>query len=356
MTLALGLQYGALVLYPATHDGNPERSFVYGLTLLGLAAAFVVELVFARFRPRWGQVKRINVHIAGGIALVGAAAELVGYSVGLGVYGSATVSSASSGSHFGALLTPFQTWPIIGLVLAIYSWRNQPRDHKWVLAYTAVTVLVTLAIAILSAATGPLYSLLLVLGVAAALGGMFRAWWLILFIILLTLAWPTLYTIRNQARAKTGAVSFAYATAAGAQTRLDFDQLMAQAPLAKSAGVSIPGIPSWGLVIRSGLVPRALDRNRPDLNTGTQINVALTGSSGSVDYLHHLRGTLVPLRLRRLRRGHHGHHRRGCAARPPSGAAGLRSLRRAGLHDAGGRGGVPRRCRRHAAVQGLGQS
>ncbi|MGC4794316.1 hypothetical protein ACLQ3H_09390 [Micromonospora saelicesensis] len=94
--------------------------------------------------------------------------------------------------------------------------------------------------------------------------------------VVLLLAWPTLFAVRNDIRVE-GGVSVADDVSAQDRMRLDLQ-------LAHAAEYDVPvdvGQPGPSEFVRYGLVPRILDADRPTISTGALINQYLGGSATS---------------------------------------------------------------------------
>jgi hypothetical protein len=252
---------------------------VVQLTLIGIGVSAGVEALLFKVHPRWGRERHIGVHRAGAIAGIGVASRYIGILLGFGVYGYGYSGGLRTPSHLSALITPLASWPEIGIMLLFYAWRRQVKSRPWILVYVVSTVMLTFIAGLLSSSFADVYVLFLVTGVAALLVGAVRLRLIIGLLAVLILAWPSVYALRNQGRIAAGATFYAYATSSDAQARISFDRLMSNAKVANESGVTVSGLPSYMLILRSGLIPRAVDSHRPLIQTGTLISEA-TGGTG----------------------------------------------------------------------------
>jgi hypothetical protein len=275
------------VIWPSFTDHNPQRDFVLTVTVAGLLAVLVTELALALLPSSTKATGPVNVSRAGVIAWIGAAVLLVSTQLGVGDYGYGVSPGLKQASHLSVFVSPLGAWPIIGVALALYSWRSQPEDRRKVLLICGVTLAAEIASALIQAGTANLMEFLLVLGVMSLLAGVIRPVWLVAGLLLVFLAWPTLYQFRNQSRSiVTGRSSTL--TNGNPQSRLQLDRELADVKALH--GVDIAGLPSDTTILSEAFIPRFLDPSRPILQTGTLLNEAIFGISTSSSTLTNFGG------------------------------------------------------------------
>jgi len=279
-TIALSVEYAALVLWPALYDGDQHRAFVYEVTLLGLGVTFAVESCLRFLPSRWGRSRPINLCRAGGIALVGAGSILLSTRLGVGVYGYGVSAGLQHASSLGSLLTPLQWWEPTGLALVIYGQEGRPDQRRAAFAIIGVVLAMQLATVLITSSTFQLFQLLFVVGMLGIFSGLVRFRWILVALLVVILAWPALYALRNAGRVAKGASVTAFSNST-ATSRIEDDQYLAEAQVAKETGELPVGVLGYAWVIDIGVLPRALQPGRPVLQTGALISVATGGPNTS---------------------------------------------------------------------------
>ncbi|WFE97304.1 hypothetical protein [Micromonospora sp. WMMD987] len=277
--------YVLLILPMAVVNENPQTGFIVflvGLALLGSISVESVGLLFGRPDPQWRQGMRQaagryrHVYpVARLVTLTGMVANVVGTHVGRGTIVT-QVSGELSDTPLAMVCALFSGWGTLGFALLIGSRLGGALSSGGLYCWVAALVGVEAYVAMLTARSAPLVALVFFVAAAGAVCGVFRLRHLLLWTVVLLLAWPAMFAQRNSIREERGVTVDSRVTAAD-RLRLD-SQLTAVAPFAVPVEIGQPGVTDY---FRYGLVPRVLDPDRPALSTGQQINQFLGGGPTS---------------------------------------------------------------------------
>ncbi|MEV4843728.1 hypothetical protein AB0K20_10985 [Micromonospora matsumotoense] len=277
--------YAVFIVPMAVLHHNPRTGFLVflvGLALLGSVCVETAGLAFGRPDPQWRQGMRQATArypqiypVARLVTLTGIAANIVGAHLGRGTV-VAQVSGDLSDTPLGMVCALFSGWGTLGFALLVGSRLSgrlsQPKLYCWLTALVGVEAYV----AALTARSAPLVALVFFVAAAGAVCGVFRLRHLLLWAVVLLLAWPAMFAQRNAIREEHGVVVDTQVTAAD-RIRLD-SQLTAVAGFEVPVEIGQPGVVDY---FRYGLVPRVLDPDRPALSTGQRINQFLGGGPTS---------------------------------------------------------------------------
>jgi hypothetical protein len=271
VTILLGAQMILTILLPAYEDGTRPFGIMSAICGTTIAAALYVELFLIRWKGRPGRPVSISTGAAKFVLLVGVLSTVGATLGGQGSY--AVQVGLAEQSAVVALLSPFTTWLLFGAVLFMWLYREGRVPRRQALFVLAGTILLQLAIGIERAILGQAMAFAVTLVVVAIFARLIRLRALIVALLLIPILWPPIYDYRNSVRQDLTGSSIA-TQLDNPIDRLKFDEQMA---LVTQLTPRPPGltVPSPDLLIRTGLFPRALDPNRPAINTGTQLNVAL---------------------------------------------------------------------------------
>ncbi|WP_334564159.1 hypothetical protein [Micromonospora sp. CPCC 205561] len=274
-----------LIVPMAVVNGNPEVGFIVRLVALALLGSAVVEtfgLLLGRptdewrhpFRPAGARDRSLYV-AARLVAVTGIVASLVGAYVGRGTI-VAQVSGELPTSPVAAMTALFAGWGAFAFALLVVSHLRGQVSARRLHGWLALLVLAQVVVVAMTAISAPLLGFLSFLGAAGLICGIFRIRYLLVVVAVVFLVWPTVFEYRNAIRADRGVAVSEQVTATD-RLRLDL-QLAAVAPLDVPADVVRPGLVDY---VRYGLVPRALDEERPPISTGQEINQYLGGGATS---------------------------------------------------------------------------
>jgi hypothetical protein len=280
VTILFGLQYGALVLFPAViHDTQP-LSLIITLCAVGIGTAFFVEAARAPLGPR--PVKPIPVSPKAAMWIVctgwvAAAADSLAAGI---AYVNQTTNARPS--HLAAVFTPLIPWVIIGtaLVMAQAAQGVVSRRRAWwvIILGFVLELALGLRAALLS---NPVAYFFVVTFLAVVLG--FIRWrWVVIALLTIPIVLPVLYNFKTHERSSLNAnAGYEQQLDYGQRLRLDLE--MAQVkdfPTVPANNLNPPSLPS---LLLFGLVPRVFDENRGSLHTGENLSVAMGGSPTSSD-------------------------------------------------------------------------
>ncbi|WFE39489.1 hypothetical protein [Micromonospora sp. WMMD998] len=277
--------YVVFILPTAVLNGNPHTGLIVllvGLALLGSASVETIGLLFGRPDPQWRQGMRQATArypriypVARLVTLTGIAANVVGAHLGRGTVVS-QVSGELSDTPLAMACALFSGWGILGFALLVGSQLGGRLSSRKLYCWVVVLVGAEAYVAVLTARSAPLIALVFFVAAAGAVSGVFRLRHLLLWTVVLLLAWPAMFAQRNTIRDAQGVAVDTQVTAA--------DRLRLDSQLTAVAGYDVPveiGQPGVADYVRYGIVPRVLDPERPALSTGQRINQFLGGGPTS---------------------------------------------------------------------------
>ncbi|MEV4722883.1 hypothetical protein [Micromonospora humida] len=277
--------YAVFILPMAVLNDNPQTGFIVllvGLALLGSVSVETMGLFLGRPDPRWRQGMRQATArypriypVARLVTLTGMVASITGAHLGRGTV-VAQVSGDVSDNPLAMVCALFSGWGTLGFALLVGSHLSGRLSSRRLYCWVAVLVGVEAYVAALTARSAPLVALVFFVAAAGAVCGVFRLRHLLLWAVVLLLAWPAMFAQRNAIREERGVAVDTQVTAAD-RLRLD-SQLTAVAAFEVPVEIGQPGVADY---FRYGLVPRVLDPDRPALSTGQQINQFLGGGPTS---------------------------------------------------------------------------
>lgn len=281
-TCMMVVPYIALILPQAIFFGNPQTTFLFYLVALGICGAGTIETLFLLVRPpyrnanqqaaansRYPRILRVAVPVA----VIGVVADVVGAASGGGTIDTQVTGRAAT-SQLVPLLSPLSGWKYLALALLVSAFLagllSRAALYRWALLLMSAQVVV----ASLTARTAPMANFFSFVAIACLILGVVRIRVVLIFIIALLFAWPTIFEVRNEIRERKG---IEVSTAVTAQERLRFDEQISAAasyevPARLTDLIGIDGI------LRYGLVPRILDRSRPILATSSLVSDYIGGS------------------------------------------------------------------------------
>ncbi|WBB52100.1 hypothetical protein [Verrucosispora sp. WMMD573] len=277
--------YAVLVIPMAVVHDNPQIGFIATLLALALAGTVAVELASLGGAGRRGEWQRGMARSNAGypqlfrvarlVAMVSIVADLVGASFGHGTIFT-QVSGEIAASPAATVSALFSGWRYLAFALLLSSLLGGRASRVACLGWTGGLVGTQTVLVIMTARTAPMIGYLSFVVAVAAICGVLRTRFVVVLILALFLAWPTIFALRNEVRVEGGvAVNEAVSSA----DRLRFDLQVTRA-----SGYDVPADidkPDLSQIVRYGVVPRILDPGRPTLSTGVRINEYLGGSSTS---------------------------------------------------------------------------
>lgn len=274
-TILFGLQYGLLVVRPAIQHHTPPEALIVKVCLAGIAIAFSIEVLLAPLSPRRREIPTtVTPRSAMVVFVIGAAATIIAGLLGTGSYavqvGTASVSRAAS------LFTPLANWMLFGVLMMLWLYRTARVSRRYVGLILIVAFALQVGLSLKEGFFAPLLGLALPVVVAMLLSRLIRARLLLVVILVASLAAPTLLSARNNRRISLGGTA-GYQGATSVSARLRLDQEFTEIRLLGSLPAHI-GQPGVTLLLRIGLLPRAIDSGRPTLNSAEDLSVAIGGS------------------------------------------------------------------------------
>lgn len=273
VTILLGAQMVLTILVPAYRGDDQSFGLLLAICAMSVAAAFYVELMLIGWRDRPERRVNISVGAAGFILGVGTFATVGAALGGQGSY--AVQVGLVQQSAVVALFSPFTIWLFFGAVLFMWLYREGRIQRAHALLVLVGAVALQLLIGIERAILGPALAFGASLMVVAIFARLIRLRTLVVALLLLPVLWPPIYEYRNAVREELTGSSVE--SLENPLDRLNLNEQMALVTqlTPRPAGFTAP---SLELLVRTGLVPRAIDPDRPTIDTGTQMSVALGGS------------------------------------------------------------------------------
>ncbi|MDG9675551.1 hypothetical protein [Micromonospora sp. DH14] len=254
------------------------------LIALGLGGSLLVEsaALLLRWAPE-GWVRSAlgaNDHpriylIARAVAITSIVADLVGAAAGRGTVFT-QLSGAMPESPLANATSLVSGWSELAVALLIASYLGNKASRRRIFVWLLALIVTQVVLVGITAISSPLFGFVTLVAALGAISGVIRARYVAVTAIVLVLAWPSLFQIRNEVRQNGG---FTVSQEITAEDRLRFDlQMSAAAHHDVPAEVRQPSPLDY---IRYGLVPRVLDPERPVLSTGREINQYLGGVATS---------------------------------------------------------------------------
>lgn len=274
VSIFLAYQYGLWALVPAVATGSENAGFVAKVVLIALLTAFTVEFMCPS--PRGvvdvGRSALTNraVWVVSGIGLV---AHYLAFLGGANSYGAQT--GASSVASWVSLVSPLTVFLLFGVILGLGSYQSGSISRA---AYTTLVLVSTVSVAVIGLLSGIVKS-----GISFAisvvfmliLAGFLRIRVAVSIALVLVLAWPLVQPVRDAIRSQQAGT---LVESTGTPTdRLRLDEQLALADRLRTSVIRFDP-PSPLTVVRTGLLPSVIDRDRPPISTGTQMSQALGGS------------------------------------------------------------------------------
>jgi hypothetical protein len=273
--------YFGFIIPIAIIESNPQLSFLLGLLGLALLGTLAAELLLLPLRLRRGsslpttaprdtalKVMTIAVIVVAALARIAFIAS-----------GGGSLLSQLTGeqrSTFTSIASLFAAWNLFAVGLLFASAMRGIFSKRIAWLGTLLLAFIELWGALQTTVTAPLVQFVSAVLLFALVLGFVRLRTLVIALLVVLLAWPTLYTLRNALRAEAGA---SVDRSVSAWDRLRFDE-----QLTAVAQFNVPvnaGQPDAFQVIRYGIVPRVLDPGRPSVSSARLINQLLGGSATS---------------------------------------------------------------------------
>lgn len=271
VTIVLGTQLIATIVAPATARDVQPYGLILTICALAVGAAAVVEIFTAPLKQQTGEPRPVSVKAAWIVLGIGIASSVGAAQLGRGTY--EVQIGAAQESRYTAILTPFNVWTLFGTALFIWLFRQRAVSARTAKGAVALAVVSEVWIGLERAILGNAVAFAATILVMALLCGLVRLRVFIVGLAFIPIVWPIVYHYRDSVRQEIGG-PHAIVSADDPSQRLELDKEMAY----------IGEIPRGSLtpvtpltIVRTGLLPRAIDPHRPVIDTAQQISVD-TGS------------------------------------------------------------------------------
>lgn len=273
--------YVGLILPIAITQGNPSTGFIVGLLGLALLGTIVAETLL--LPRRLNAATSLTASAPSNAALRRVTAAVVTISIvarlayiGTGGGSLQTQLTGQEGSVITSLSALFAAWNLFaaGLLFACAKRGALRTGTMW--AGIALLAAVELWGALSTTVTAPLVQFVSAVLLVALVLKLVRLRTLIIALVVVLVAWPTVYGLRNALRVEMGA---SVDSSVSAFDRLRFDEQLTaverfEVPVHAGQIDVLQGL-------RYGVVPRVLDPGRPALSSARVINQILGGSTTS---------------------------------------------------------------------------
>ena len=275
VTTLILAQYGTLAIVPALVHKTAPLALIIGICLAGFGGAFATEALIAPIGRSKREAPLVDWAIARWVLIIGLVSQLAVAASGRLSY--ATQIGTGTQSPLASYATPLQYWSIIGVALLLWTYRAGGIARSRVLVLLLVTMGIQLVIAIVNARLGPFTIFAFTVVFLGLLVRLIRFRWVLVLLMIASLALPTFFSIRNQSRINAGA-NAASVNSATVSNRFRIDLEIAQIQRFPTIPAAIP-LPSLAKLLEFGLIPSVFDAGRGSLASGESLSVALGGSN-----------------------------------------------------------------------------
>ncbi len=277
VTILLGIQLAAMVVIPAAVKGTEPLGLIAGICAVAVVVALYIELMMQPIKMPNSTARPVATRAAFTVLTVGIIATVVSSIGGRGSY--AVQIGVATESPIVSIAAPFTLWVLFGVSLILWLFRQGQVSRKAALWVCAIVAVVCLVEGLARAILGQSAALILTVLILAMYAKLIRLRTLVIVLAAIPILWPPIYDFRDSLR--RAAVSGPGAVSADAPLeRLQLDTQMALVGrlVPRPAGLEVLDMPT---LVRIGLIPGFLDSDRPALNTGSQMSVALGGAPTS---------------------------------------------------------------------------
>lgn len=273
VTMIFGVQLLAMVIIPTIVKSTEPFALILTICSVALFVAFYTELLMQSRALSSKPAKRVTIRAAWTVLIVGGVAVVVSTVGGRGSY--AVQVGLAEESPIVGLTAPFTTWTLFGVAMLLWLYKKGDVKRRTALWVVFGVLALFLWEGLMRAILGQSAALMLTVVILAVLVKLIRLRIIVLTLLLIPLLWPPIYDFRDSLRRDTAGMS-AMVSANAPLERLQLDAQMSQiAPLSQVADLRALDLLT---LARIGLIPGFLDSpDRPRLDTGSQISVALGG-------------------------------------------------------------------------------
>lgn len=275
VTILLGFQVTAMIVVPAALKGTQPLGLITAICAVAVAVSFYVELMMQPLRAPRGSARPVAVRAAAVVLAGGATAVIASALGGRGSY--AVQLGLAQESAVVAIAAPFTLWVMFGTALIL--WLHRRGDVSRRSALWTVTLVSGLYLweGLTRAIIGQSAALVLTVLVLAVFAKVIRLRTIAITLLLIPLVWPPIYDLRDEIRRST-VIGPAKVSADAPLERLQLDAQMAHVGRLVPAPSGLEPL-DFPTLLRIGILPGFLDSDRPRLDTGSRISVALGGTA-----------------------------------------------------------------------------
>jgi len=272
---------------------NPELPFLTSLYGMAVGAAFVVEMVlwvwtrsydhaspgkknvvqFLQQKENKKYSARLYYDIGLATMLSGSLTAMIAATMGVGRI-DVQIGEASVTSPIGNWLVMFRPYIYSGTVLLVWAFLQGACTKRRLFFWIGVAIGLRLVYVLQIGVTVQIWRYLLFLVFLLVYIGIIRIRTVIICLLIVLIAWPTFYSLRNQIREASGVRVL--------QSQSAVDRIRFDLQAGRAADFS-PGQDIGQLTIldipRYAVIPRVLDPDRPILGTARLINYYLFGGT-----------------------------------------------------------------------------
>lgn len=266
-----------MIIIPALVKGTQPFGLMLAICAVTVIVAFFFELMVQPMRLPKGVAKPITTRAAFTILVVGIIAIITSTLGGSGSY--AVQIGVAAESPIVSVASPFTLWVLFGISLILWLYRQGQVSRRAALITCAVVAVVYLWEGLMRAILGQSAALILTVLILAMFAKLIRLRTLVIVLALIPVLWPPIYDFRDSLRRTSisgpGSVS---ADAPLERLQLDTQMALISQLVPRPDGLQALDMPT---LFRIGLIPGFLDPNRPALDTGSQMSLALGGGRTS---------------------------------------------------------------------------
>lgn len=280
VTSLLMIQYVPMVVVPTIIENTYPRGLILSVVAVAILSSFVIEiLLFPIGRNLRGPVGKVSSNFSNRVVFsvvgLGLASQIFSSALGRGTY--ATQVGLHQTNPIAGLLTPFSYWAIVGVALLAWNLSCGEIDKQLAVRVFVGVASVEILIGVVGGITGQSFAAVLTIMLAAFLAGAVSPRRAIAMALIAILAWPTISAARDWVRRSTVADVRVQVGLEDSRDRLKLnDQFALIASLDEYDMESIN--PSTETLIRTALIPSVIDGERPPLDTGRRMSIALGGA------------------------------------------------------------------------------
>jgi hypothetical protein len=273
VSILLGVQLTTMIVVPAMMNQTKPLGTILGICALAVAIALYIELMMMPLAPvnkgfRGVSPKAANIILGVGVVSV------IGATLG-GRGGYAVQVGLAHESPFTAAFTPFEVWLLFGLVFQFWLFREGMVSRRRAVLIAVSVCALQLWVGLERAILGQSAAYVLTVLVLAVFVRLIRLRVIVGVLLLVPLLWPPIYDLRDTLRREFTGESSVSANAALDRLQLDKQMAAIDRLVPRPDGLEPPTIST---LIRTGLLPSFIDPNRPPIDTGSRLSVALGGS------------------------------------------------------------------------------